>query len=328
MELKKNRKLIFLCHHCENNMKEATERNIQDLLTSFKKEILKEVQTTVSKEYKRIEEQQNQKLTELMEEIIKMKLIINNQNVLPIKKQMTNIPKGNGSTNVAVNSEQYTTYASVSNTQNYQDMKKHNLNVPLAKLNHLPNNNLNKRNPSTASPNIFFNNSKDSQQSSIVNDQAEMMNNIININKDEGEFQQIKRRQRKRNLGSGDGDNTFQGRNNSTKKIWMFITRVPDNVKASDVQSFIHSKANITHVAKVQMNDIEVTKLSTITTKADNQSFMIGVNPILQEEVYKSSFWPRNIAFERFDFRRGQRFLNSQKSEINSQQHAASFLPM
>uniref|UniRef100_A0A6P7G0P1 Uncharacterized protein LOC114334721 n=1 Tax=Diabrotica virgifera virgifera TaxID=50390 RepID=A0A6P7G0P1_DIAVI len=47
-------------------------------------------------------------------------------------------------------------------------------------------------------------------------------------------FTSVKRKTRKtrhHNIGSGDRDENFQGIDNTEKKIWLFLSRVPDTVK-------------------------------------------------------------------------------------------------
>lgn len=128
---------------------------------------------------------------------------------------------------------------------------------------------------------------------------------------------QVAQRRRKINIGSGDGDQKFHGKIEKNRKIWLFVTRVPDDVGAEDIKNYIitHTKpvnsSEHTHVER----DVEVKVLDTNNTRPNNQSFMVGVEPEFQEEIYNSSFWPRKIGYERFNFRKGQRFLrNAQES--------------
>ena len=149
-------------------------------------------------------------------------------------------------------------------------------------------------------------------QGIIIDDSAP-----LNPTHTEAEYQVAQRRRRKINIGSGDGDQKFHGKNEKTRKIWLYVTRVPDDVGAEDIKNYIitHTKpvnpSEQTHVER----DVEVKVLDTNNTRSNNQSFMVGVEPEFQEEIYKSSFWPRKIGYERFNFRKGQRFLrNTQES--------------
>lgn len=40
---------------------------------------------------------------------------------------------------------------------------------------------------------------------------------------------------------------------------------------------------------------------------------MIGVHPSFKERVYEEKFWPRNIYFIRFNFRRGHQLLDNSR---------------
>lgn len=58
----------------------------------------------------------------------------------------------------------------------------------------------------------------------------------------------------------------------------------------------------------------------------------MGLEPSLKTVVYDSNFWPKGVAFARFDFKRGQQFLDNprnlqnRKSDITSQQDDDDFL--
>lgn len=87
------------------------------------------------------------------------------------------------------------------------------------------------------------------------------------------------------------------------KRLWLFISRARDHVTTDMVTSHIAQRG------AVEVNQISVRLLETRKQVADNKCFMIGVPTSLQETIYKDDFWPRGIGFERFDFRRGQHFL-------------------
>lgn len=117
----------------------------------------------------------------------------------------------------------------------------------------------------------------------------------------------VVRRRRQRGVGSGDGKDTFQGRPEKQKKLWLFITRVPDSVEEEDVRKYVAEKTG--------SEDVSVKQLETILSKKDNRSFMIGMSVQQKDSVYKAEFWPKGIHFERFDFRRGQKFLDNRQDE-------------
>ncbi|CAH1109274.1 unnamed protein product [Psylliodes chrysocephalus] len=334
MELKKNRKLNFLCCNCEKKNSDKPDINLQSLLNAFKDDIIKEVTNNIIKEYEKTMEQQVQKIEELTKEIKNIKLTTNHNSQIQ-ESVIGNMNNKNKVENTTEN-RQINSYASVSGREsNQQNEYKQIPNISVTKTN--ASNSLKSKqrtqghlqNKYLQSPNSIGNSNGNITPSrnttnNLMADQAEQMTNIININNDEGDnFKLVTKRNRKRKMGSGMGEGAFQGKNESLRKIWLFLTRVPETVKESDIKAFIHKKTKEVHQTSIE--DIEVTKLHTITTKNNNQSFMIGVNPCLQEDVYQSNFWPRKIAYERFDFRRGQRFLNSQKSDLEASQ-PGSFL--
>lgn len=57
--------------------------------------------------------------------------------------------------------------------------------------------------------------------------------------------------------------------------------------------------------------DISVKLLKTFYQKEDNNCFLIGVDPTFQEMVYQQNFWPQGVAFQRFNFKKGQHFLDN-----------------
>lgn len=143
--------------------------------------------------------------------------------------------------------------------------------------------------------------------------QRNIMEELINIEQDKinirnteekQEFQEVRsRRKRRPNVGNGEGDGAFHGKNEKDRKIWLFISRVPDDVNDENIKNYIETRTNT--------NDVQVKKLPTHNSHPDNQSFMIGVQPHLQTDIYKSTFWPRKIIFDRFNFKRGRRFLDT-----------------
>lgn len=100
-----------------------------------------------------------------------------------------------------------------------------------------------------------------------------------------------------------------RGRNVSgNKKIWIFISRVKDHVNERIVQDYISRKSSLAS------ETVTVKCVETKTKFADNKCFLIGVDPAIKEDIYKNEFWPKGIKFDRFDFRRGQHFLDQQRS--------------
>uniref|UniRef100_A0A6P7GA18 Uncharacterized protein LOC114335280 n=1 Tax=Diabrotica virgifera virgifera TaxID=50390 RepID=A0A6P7GA18_DIAVI len=117
-------------------------------------------------------------------------------------------------------------------------------------------------------------------------------------------FTSVKRKTRKtrnHNIDSGDGDENFQGIGKTEKKIWLFLSRVPDTVTEYNIKAYITKQSG--------EQNTYVKKLPTYFVRSNNQAFMIGVDPSLQEKLYEKNFWPKNVYFSRFNFRQGQRFL-------------------
>ncbi|KAJ8927206.1 hypothetical protein NQ314_020359 [Rhamnusium bicolor] len=86
------------------------------------------------------------------------------------------------------------------------------------------------------------------------------------------------------------GDGAFHGKNEKDRKIWLFITRVPDDVDDGNIKSYIETRTDT--------NDVQVKKLPTYNANLDNQSYHKGQVIIYHEGVqtiYNPKFWPRKI---------------------------------
>ncbi|KAG5885447.1 hypothetical protein JTB14_020781 [Gonioctena quinquepunctata] len=113
-------------------------------------------------------------------------------------------------------------------------------------------------------------------------------------------------RQQKSQLGTNtlsENESGFVGREpyrrtaeNHKRKIWLFISRVKAHVTEDVVSKYIQEKANAID------SDLSVKLLKTFYQKEDNNCFLVG--------VYQSTFWPRGVAFERFNFKKGH-FLDN-----------------
>lgn len=126
------------------------------------------------------------------------------------------------------------------------------------------------------------------------------------------DFQVVTRRKRRHNMGNGEGNKDFHGKNeNNNKKIWMFVSRVPDSVTEENIEKYIkeHTKSD----------NVCIKKLKTQNVRKDNQSFMIGVEPHLKELVYEPNFWPKRILYNRFNFKLGQHFLKEKPEDEETQ---------
>ena len=130
-------------------------------------------------------------------------------------------------------------------------------------------------------------------------------------------FREIRRRRKQPKVGKGVGDINFHGRENTTEKtIWLYVSKVPDSTTEDNIKQYIEKRTDT--------QNVYVKKLEMFSTRIDNQSFMIGVDPKLIQQVYEPSFWPRKIAFNRFDFRLGKRFLDQAHRKQTEPQEAAT----
>lgn len=195
--------------------------------------------------------------------------------------------------------------------------------------------NLSTQQPTTST---LLNNQVNENNSQIVHNLQKSVSNVINqnigndntqlnsVNTDAG-YQVVTRRRKKMNVGNGNDNHKFHGNTNKNRKIWLFVTRVPDDVGAEDIKNYIetHTKKETSSNQTPTERDVEVKLLNTSNTRPNNQSFMVGVEPEFQEEVYTTSFWPQKIAYERFDFRKGQHFLRTMQESQDSNR-SSSFL--
>nr|XP_023024756.1 uncharacterized protein LOC111512822 [Leptinotarsa decemlineata] len=116
------------------------------------------------------------------------------------------------------------------------------------------------------------------------------------------DFVEVKRRKNKYRTGNGDGNNDLYGRENPDRKIWLFISKVPDAIEPENIKKYIEERT--------KSNSTSVKKLTTRNSRTDNQSFIIGIEPQFKQQVYETSFWPKKILFNRFNFNLGRHLLN------------------
>lgn len=122
-------------------------------------------------------------------------------------------------------------------------------------------------------------------------------------------YQELKRKKRKVQVGTDDSkENEFVGRSTADikdRKIWLFISKVKDTITTENVLSYIKRKTNS------EEQKISVKELNTWFKMKDNKCFMVGVDPDFKNSVYNASFWPKGVAYRRFDFFKGQHFLDN-----------------
>lgn len=156
-------------------------------------------------------------------------------------------------------------------------------------------------------------NDRTSSQKQILDNHVEQ--NLLNT--DDTRFVQVKRKSRiKRNIGTAESElkdsekSEFEGRQNvhNQKKIWLFISRAKSHVTKEIVCNYVAKKCN------TNMDAISVKPLDTWHKVENNNCFLVGVDPNLKSIVYEPNFWPRGVAFDRFNFRRGQHFLDNSRN--------------
>lgn len=110
-----------------------------------------------------------------------------------------------------------------------------------------------------------------------------------------------RRRQKDLCIGTADiqdAENDFIGKE-INKKVWLFISRVKDHVTGEKIKTYIMDKANLEDDRDVVVERIK-TKYDDI--RKDCQCFKVGIRFDLKEQVYTQNFWPKKVAFRRFDF--------------------------
>lgn len=166
------------------------------------------------------------------------------------------------------------------------------------------------------------NGSKGNQSPNILfKDQEKLMNEYIYLDRPTysevaetkpktDNFNKERRTKFKSQIGSGSDDVEcgFSGREKADKKIWLFISRAKDNVTDKTVKKYVSVKAEISE------DRIYTKQLHMKSEVKDNNCFMVGVDPDLESKVYDTEFWPKGVAYSRFDFFLGKRFLDNSRS--------------
>ncbi|KAG5875993.1 hypothetical protein JTB14_026198 [Gonioctena quinquepunctata] len=143
-------------------------------------------------------------------------------------------------------------------------------------------------------------------------------------------FVEVKKRHRRnKNIGTNSvseaEEQGFEGRDNmlssNKTKNRLFISRIKDSVSVTEdtVKKYISKKTG-THAEETSAK-----KLETFHKTKDNNCFLVGVNPSLKDTVYKENFWPRGVAFSRFNFNKGQHFLDNPRQNHNEGTEDNSF---
>lgn len=143
----------------------------------------------------------------------------------------------------------------------------------------------------------------------LLSDTAKKMKDIIDLEpKKDQNFSPVTYKKRKARPRAQVGKCEMEhgiswGKGMEEKKIWLYISKIKDNITAETIQEYITNKTKTD-------KEVKVKKLDTKTSRKNNKAFMIGVDFSLKEKVYKEDFWPAGITFTRFNFAFGRRFLD------------------
>lgn len=315
--LKSARTLIYLCSNCRKTIS-LTQEN----------KILNEIQTDIKKICNKLNEilnlnsQQrnatNTDINQIIEPLQNEMKVLRDQlqyDIKNTKQEVTNIKDSNiDMIKLLTTGKTQRTYSEATQNSSLLTLKK---TSPLLEKQRIP------------ATKVKLN----SYQQSTKNDYLHPLSNSINNdegvngnkhtedsdqqNSDSQNFMLVKRKPRKpKEIGTNAGvtytkEEGFEARGSNrksskdNKKIWLFISRAKEHVTEEIVKKYIQEKS------MSEVPDISVKLLKTHYKKKDNNCFLVGVDPCLKEMIYEHSFWPKGIAFERFNFRRGQHFLDN-----------------
>nr|CAI5854171.1 unnamed protein product [Callosobruchus analis] len=160
--------------------------------------------------------------------------------------------------------------------------------------------------------------------------QEEIMRAVINLTNDtpvqqnqnqhaqEDGFIEVKRKRRRHQqpmIGTGqlDLNSNFQGSAAiKERKIWIFLKKVRDCATMEDITVYLCKNLN------QEENQVYVKKVETYYRTKDNNCYLVGVNPSFQSQIYDINFWPKGVVISRFNFFKGEKFLDKSKIKINA----------
>ena len=143
---------------------------------------------------------------------------------------------------------------------------------------------------------------------------------VRNEHHQEDKFIQVnskKKWRRRGNIGTGDDnqndDAKFEGSAVwKNRKLWVIIKKVKDSADAQKIKEYLNNKLDVE-----DEEDISVKCLNTYYKIKDNNCYLIGFDNKFKNSIYDSKLWPKGVIFERFDFQKGERFLDKQKYHKN-----------
>lgn len=130
-------------------------------------------------------------------------------------------------------------------------------------------------------------------------------------------FIKVSRKSQRRKFGyvgkSDEEANTdFSGSAQTSKerKLWIFLKKVKDTANVDIIKKYLSEKLG------TSTEDVSVRKVDTYHVTKDNNCYLIGVPIAHRQVVYDVDTWPRGVVFDRFNFRKGDKFLGSSKQDF------------
>lgn len=308
-----HKKMIFLCTECKLSFQEFSQQK-----TMFTTELDKQVEIITTK------------FTQCLEELKNNLSAMEKQFDLQVSKLFRNTDENYRQHQVAINDltsklDKIDTNKNLCTSETYSKILR-TKNNDFSKQNNLSKNNYS---PKISHPQGKRENRKNNIET-LKENQKNLMNEIINLedprdpnsrqtssrtppesNQSNG-FLQF-RRKKKSKVGTADintsVDASFEGSANSQKKLWIFIKKVKDNATSEKIKNYL------TITLKAAPETIAVKKVDTYYRAIDNNCFLIGVDPIYKNDIYNDAFWPKGVIYQRFDFIRGEKFLDNPKTK-------------
>lgn len=144
----------------------------------------------------------------------------------------------------------------------------------------------------------------------LVNKQADIMSNSINLSKDvpttEGNIGKnpsskiTKPAPRFGKAGCAQADG-FTGKD---KKVWLFISRVEPHVTATLIDAYLKKQDALAN------RDFLIEEITLQRT--DTKCFRIGADFDLKDALYNEELWPKGVRFTRYHFKRNFRAETAQ----------------
>lgn len=142
-----------------------------------------------------------------------------------------------------------------------------------------------KENPSVDKENVI---SKMSVENSLTN----MVVKETRSNEEKDFTEVTYKKKRKEIIGTAAVSETLKA---AEKKLWVYLGRVHPETTEDNVLKYLNGK----------YPDLSF-ECEKLPTKGKNNSFKIGADIKLENEIYSEDFWPRGVAIKRFHFFRAK----------------------